>query len=133
MTLSRAVDETSDRRRVVALEDPDADAVFDALGAETRRALLARLGEAPATASALAAALDTSLQTVTYHLDRLVAAGLVEAVGSRYSAKGRKMDVYAPTGVVVCTPTGGDPAATDAASDAPPRPIREFDQSALLD
>jgi hypothetical protein len=34
------------------------------------------------------------VQNVCYHLDRLQSAGLVEGIGSRYSSKGRKMEIY---------------------------------------
>ena len=39
---------------------------------------------------------DTSLQNVQYHLDRLESAGAIEVVDTVYSEKGREMDVYAP-------------------------------------
>jgi DNA-binding transcriptional ArsR family regulator len=89
--------------RTVTFED--AGAVFEALGSETARAIVGRLGASPATASEVAEAVDTSLQNAIYHLDRLEAAGLVDRVDTWYSAKGREMDVYAAAAVtVVCTP-----------------------------
>ena len=53
--------------------------VFAALGDETRWAILARLGEGPASASALAREFPISRQAIVKHLDVLRAAGLVEA------------------------------------------------------
>ncbi len=53
--------------------------VFAALGDDTRWAILARLGQAPASASALARELPISRQAIVKHLDVLGAAGLVES------------------------------------------------------
>jgi len=90
--------------RVLRLDEPDADELIGSLSSETARAVLARLHEDPATASELAAAVDTSLQNVRHHLDNLADAELVTVVDTRYSVKGREMDVYAPVedALVVC-------------------------------
>ena len=53
--------------------------VFAALGDDTRWAILARLGEAPASASALAREFPISRQAIVKHLELLSAAGLVES------------------------------------------------------
>jgi DNA-binding transcriptional ArsR family regulator len=53
--------------------------VFAALGDDTRWAILARLGEAPASASALAREFPISRQAIVKHLEVLKAAGLVES------------------------------------------------------
>ena len=53
--------------------------VFAALGDDTRWAILARLGEAPASASALAREFPISRQAIVKHLELLTAAGLVES------------------------------------------------------
>lgn len=83
--------------RVVGLGTEDADLVFAALASDTRRTIFAAVCEAPGTPSTLADRTGTSLQNSLYHLRRLEAAGLVEIVHTRYSPKGREMDVYAPT------------------------------------
>jgi DNA-binding transcriptional ArsR family regulator len=54
-------------------------AVFAALADDTRWRILTRLGEAPASASALARELPVSRQAIVKHLDVLRRAGLVEA------------------------------------------------------
>ncbi len=46
--------------------------------------------------SELAAEIDTSLQNVQYHLGNLSEAGLIEVADTRYSEKGREMNVYTP-------------------------------------
>ena len=53
--------------------------VFAALGDDTRWAILTRLGEGPASASALARELPVTRQAIAKHLEVLQAAGLVEA------------------------------------------------------
>jgi DNA-binding transcriptional ArsR family regulator len=77
--------------------------VFAALGDDTRWAILARLGEAPASASALARELPISRQAIVKHLELLSAAGLVEtervgrehvhrALGGRLSDVARELE-----------------------------------------
>lgn len=82
--------------------------VFAALADDTRWAILTRLGEAPASASALARELPVSRQAIVKHLDVLRAAGLVEAeqrgrelvhraIGGRLSDLARDLDRIAAT------------------------------------
>jgi DNA-binding transcriptional ArsR family regulator len=76
--------------------------VFAALGDDTRWAILARLGESPASASALARELPVSRQAIVKHLHVLEAVGLVEseqqgreivhrAIGGRLSDVARRL------------------------------------------
>jgi DNA-binding transcriptional ArsR family regulator len=55
------------------------DLVFQALGDPTRRALVDRLAQGPATVSALAAPLPMSLPAVHQHLKVLEASGLIRS------------------------------------------------------
>ena len=82
--------------RVVGVDSEDADALMSALTSQTARRLLSVLHEEPSPPSKLADEVDTSLQNVQYHLERLEDAGAVEVVGTAYSEKGREMDIYAP-------------------------------------
>jgi len=82
--------------RVVGLDDDDADDLLSALSSATARRVLAALHDEPTNPAALADAVDTSLQNVQYHLERLESAGAVEVVDTVYSEKGREMKVYAP-------------------------------------
>lgn len=84
--------------RVVGLDDQEATDVFAALSAEIAHSALEALYEGPMTQSELADRLDTSIQNVDYHLEKLVATGLVEVADQWYSEKGRAMDVYVPSG-----------------------------------
>lgn len=83
--------------RIVGLNSEDADALLSALSSETARKLLAALHEEPATPSKVADRIDTSLQNVQYHLEKLENADAIEVVDTVYSEKGREMNVYAPT------------------------------------
>ena len=77
--------------------------MFAALADDTRWGILTRLGEAPASASALARELPVSRQAIVKHLEVLRAAGLVEAeqqgrelvhraIGGRLSDLARDLD-----------------------------------------
>ncbi|MEV7229617.1 MULTISPECIES: metalloregulator ArsR/SmtB family transcription factor [Polymorphospora] len=83
--------------------DPALAPVFAALADETRWAILVRLGEGPASASALAVEFPVSRQAIVKHLAVLQGTGLVRAervgrevrfaaVGSRLSALGRDLE-----------------------------------------
>jgi DNA-binding transcriptional ArsR family regulator len=82
--------------RVVGVDDDAADDVLSALSSGTARRVLAALHDDPAPPSELADHVDTSLQNVQYHLEKLQAAGAIEVVETGYSEKGREMDIYAP-------------------------------------
>lgn len=78
--------------------------VIDTLRTENAREILNQLYAEPTTASDIAAAIDTSLQNVQYHLDQLREAGLITVVDTWYSAKGTEMKVYGPEAepLVIC-------------------------------
>ena len=94
--LRRSVEPTGEEPRLVDIDEDAADEVFGALSSETARSILAALYEEPRTASDLAEAVDTSLQNVRYHLEKLVDAELVEVADTWYSERGTEMKVYAP-------------------------------------
>lgn len=89
-------DEEPTEAKLVDFDSGEADEVFDALGSKTARTLLVELHDEPRPASALAESVDTSLQNVQYHLQRLEAADLVTVVDTWYSESGTEMAVYAP-------------------------------------
>lgn len=82
--------------RVIRLSSEEAGDLLTACASATARRLLLALQEDVAPASALADDLDTSLQNIHYHLNRLVDAGAIEIVGTAYAANGREMDLYSP-------------------------------------
>lgn len=122
------VERSGSDSRVVSLGDDGSDAVFSVLSSTVARRVLAELYRSPATQSELADRVDTSIQNVSYHLDNLVDAGLVDVVDEWYSEKGRRMDVYAPEGSPLVLVVGDDTEAEDAASDAEPRPTEPLPQ-----
>ncbi|WP_132056651.1 ArsR/SmtB family transcription factor [Halorussus amylolyticus] len=83
--------------RVIGVDSDDADDLLGALSSSTARELLAALHDDPATPSALAESVDTSLQNAQYHLGKLEDADVIQVVDTIYSEKGREMKVYAPT------------------------------------
>lgn len=70
--------------------------VIGAISSETARCVLTVLQESAQPVSKIADELDTSIQAVSYHIDRLESAGLVTIVATTYSKKGKQMDIYAP-------------------------------------
>lgn len=82
--------------RVVGVESDEADEIFAALSAGTARQLLVELHDSPGPPAELADRVDTSVQNVQYHLEKLETAGAIEVVETAYSEKGREMSVYAP-------------------------------------
>lgn len=82
--------------RVLGLDEDGTTAVFEALSSDTARRILSAIHEQPAPPSALADRLDLSLQNVSYHLDNLEDADVVQVADTRYSEKGTEMKVYAP-------------------------------------
>ncbi len=60
-------------------QSPAVDEVFRALGDDTRRDMVERLGRGPATVSELARPLDRSLSAVVQHLAVLESCGLVRS------------------------------------------------------
>lgn len=88
--------EDSREPRVIEVAGPEAHTTFEALSAETSHTIYAELCQEPATPSDLQDRTGVSLQNLSYHLEKLENAGLIEAAGSRYSDRGREMTVYAP-------------------------------------
>ncbi|MEF8756757.1 MAG: helix-turn-helix domain-containing protein [Halobacteriales archaeon] len=98
--------------RIVGLDSEDADELLSALSSDTARKLLAALHDDPATPSKVADRIDTSLQNVQYHLEKLEAADAIKVVDTVYSEKGREMNVYAPTDQPLVVFAGDDEASS---------------------
>ncbi|MFB6132920.1 MAG: ArsR/SmtB family transcription factor [Halanaeroarchaeum sp.] len=102
--------------RVIGVDDADAEHVLAALSSDTARTLLAAVHDEPATPSELAERADTSLQNAQYHLEKLDDADLIEVIDTRYSEKGREMQVFGPSGAPVVLFAGGEDAGRDVRS-----------------
>lgn len=100
LPLKPAPGTASDRElepRLVGFEDESAEQILSAIASTTARRILNHIYTEPTTASAIATEIESSVQNVSYHLDRLQDADLVEVIETWYSEQGREMDVYAPT------------------------------------
>lgn len=100
MSLLPSTDDVSARQegeiQVLGVDEEETADVFDALSSDTARRVLTVIYDEPGPPSALAERLDMSLQNVSYHLENLEDAGVVEVADTRYSEKGKEMNVYAP-------------------------------------
>ncbi|AQL42477.1 hypothetical protein BV210_07025 [Halorientalis sp. IM1011] len=94
--------------RVIGVDSEDADDVLSALTSETARQVLSELHDDPAPPAALSERVDTSLQNVQYHLEKLEDAGAIEVIDQIYSEKGREMNVYAPADRPLVIMAGGN-------------------------
>ena len=86
-----------DNPSVLTLADEETGVVFSTLSSDMTRRTLATLYEDPQTASEIAGELDTSLQNINYHLNKLQDANLIDVIDTWYSDRGTPMKVYAPT------------------------------------
>jgi DNA-binding transcriptional ArsR family regulator len=94
---SEARAEQSGELRTLWLDSEEAGDLLSSIACDTARNVLTALHEEPATASEVADRVDTSLQNARHHLENLQDAGLVRVADTRYSSKGREMNVYAPS------------------------------------
>jgi DNA-binding transcriptional ArsR family regulator len=88
--------EQSGELQTLWLDSEEAGDLLSSIACDTARNVLTALHEEPATASEVATRVDTSLQNARHHLENLKSAGLVRIADTRYSSKGREMNVYAP-------------------------------------
>lgn len=102
------VTSTPDEPRVLDIDGDAAGETFDALGSETARRMLTLIYEDPRTPAELEDHVDTSLQNVHYHVDRLEEADLIEPAGVGYSEKGNEMTIYGPASEAVVLFAGED-------------------------
>ncbi|MFB6309755.1 MAG: ArsR/SmtB family transcription factor [Salinirussus sp.] len=98
--------------RLVDIDEPIADEVFEALSSGTTRQIFRHLHESPQTATDLAERTDTSLQNVQYHLEKLSNVDLIEVADVWYSERGTEMKVYAPTDDALVLFAGRDEGGT---------------------
>ena len=87
----------SDEAELLCIDNDQTTEILDSLSSDTSRTVFRHVNEEPQTATDLAQELDTSVQGVTYHLDNLCDAGLIDVLDTCYSEKGREMDVYGPS------------------------------------
>jgi DNA-binding transcriptional ArsR family regulator len=94
--------------RVLEFGTECADDALQTLSSRTAQEIVSVLQDGPITANDIADDVDTTLQNVHYHLNRLHEAGVVDVVDTAYSEKGREMDVYAVSGSPLVIVAGED-------------------------
>lgn len=95
-TDSDASVDRSEVAELVCIDDDKTTELLATLSSDTSRAVFRHVNQEPQTATDLARELNTSVQGVTYHLENLREAGLIDVLDTCYSKKGREMDVYGP-------------------------------------
>ncbi|WP_121823040.1 ArsR/SmtB family transcription factor [Halostella salina] len=88
-----AIDRNEDPK-LLCIDDDRTDEVLATLSSDTSRAVFRALNDEPRTATDVAAELDTSVQSVSYHIENLQEVGLIDVLDTCYSEKGREMAVY---------------------------------------
>lgn len=96
-TGTNASSEQEGEPRTLWLDSDDTGELLSSLSSETARSILTELHDEPRTASEVATHVDTSLQNARHHLSKLEEAGAIRIADTRYSKKGREMNVYAPS------------------------------------
>lgn len=89
------VDYAPRKQTEVVVDGSEPTDVLQILSSETAQEILGTLRDEPRTASDIADAVNRSLQSVSYHLNRLCEADLIEPAETWYSEKGTEMTVYA--------------------------------------
>lgn len=98
---------SSPAESVIGIDDDEADEVLSALSTGSAREILIALRDGPETVSELADKTGLTAQNISYHLEKLTAAGLVRTAGTR-GAAGNEATVYEPgKRLLLSTNTGG--------------------------
>ncbi|ADQ68845.1 hypothetical protein Hbor_33200 (plasmid) [Halogeometricum borinquense DSM 11551] len=82
--------------RVVGMDEDEAVELFETLGSETTYRIYRQLHEEPKVPRELATALDSTIQNIHYHLNKLEEADLIQPVDTWHSENGVEMKVYVP-------------------------------------
>ncbi|MDO5845459.1 MAG: helix-turn-helix domain-containing protein [Methanocorpusculum sp.] len=93
--------EENDNVVVIEQGSVEAQKIAKAMSSPTAADLFNTLSLSPMSATALSERTGFPLTTVKYHLENLLAAGLIEVTNTRWSAKGREMKIYAACDKVV--------------------------------
>lgn len=79
----------------IDIDDPRASKIAEVMSNKTSKRILSLIAEKELTASEIAAELDLPLNTVGYHIEKLLEAGLIEKSKNFFwSIKGKKMPTY---------------------------------------
>ncbi|MCA1917401.1 helix-turn-helix domain-containing protein [Methanospirillum hungatei] len=86
--------DSAQKVRLLSPDDEQARLIGKAIASETAGKILSSMAGREVTAMMLSEELETPVSTVMYHLENLASAGLIEVSRTRYSVKGREMEVY---------------------------------------
>jgi len=90
-------DDDSDEKVLILPLGEESKKITQTLSNDSARQILELLTDKAMSASEIACELDTPLTTVKYNLNALIESGLIAIKQTKWSAKGRKIKIYAPT------------------------------------
>lgn len=79
---------------VIQPGDEQAQKIARAMASQTANAVIQAFGNGPLTSSEVARRMKIPITTASYHIENLLAAGLIEVMETRWSEKGREVKVY---------------------------------------
>lgn len=79
---------------VIQPGDEQAQKIARAMASQTANAVIQAFGGGPLTSSEVARRMKIPITTASYHIENLLAAGLIEVMETRWSEKGREVKVY---------------------------------------
>ncbi len=79
---------------VIQPGDEQAQKIARAMASQTANAVIQAFGGGPLTSSEVARRMKIPITTASYHIENLLAAGLLEVMETRWSEKGREVKVY---------------------------------------
>ena len=89
-------DDGSDEKVLILPLGEESKKITQTLSNDSARQVLELLTDKAMSASEIACELDTPLTTVKYNLNALIESGLIAIKQTKWSAKGRKIKIYAP-------------------------------------
>jgi len=91
--------------------DKKSEKLAKAMSSRTANSILQSIAASPKTSSQLSDEIGTPMSTLSYHLDNLTNAGIIEVVKTKWSPKGREVKVYGLKQQVVIIAPSTKPAA----------------------
>ena len=93
---------------IISTEDERIKIIGEELANDTGRAIFGKISQGVSSSNELAKALNASLPLVTWHINRLLAVGLIKIDKIEMSSKNKEMKYYGPvkTALVIIPPEG---------------------------
>lgn len=91
--------------------DEKSEKLARAMSSRTANSILQSIADSPKTASQISDEIGTPISTLSYHLDNLTDAGIIDVVEKKWSMKGRELKVYGLKQQVVIITPSEQPAA----------------------